>query len=168
MVVSLSALWWKSKFLLKGEAVFPLGFLTWGQTMVEVMKIMATSFKRCHAGPATVSALTVQQATTNPRLQQRFLHTHRQVWVSLLWVTAPFFWALVCTRFCCALRESDSPVLWTFWQLCSGLMVNFSKRAYAIPRSTAPRVPVPAAVHCWPVSPQDTPKHSSVSVSVWL
>ena len=58
--------------------------------MVEVMKIMATSFKRCHAGPAIVSALTLQQATTNPRLQQRLLDTHGQVLVSLLWVTAPF------------------------------------------------------------------------------
>ena len=32
-----------------------------------------------------------------------------------------------------------------------GLMVISSKRAYAIPRSTAPRAPAPAAVHCWPV-----------------
>ena len=29
-----------------------------------------------------------------------------------------------------------------------GLMVTSSKRAYAIPRSTAPRAPAPAAVHC--------------------
>ena len=29
---------------------------TWGQTMVEVMKIMATSFKRSHAYTATLSA----------------------------------------------------------------------------------------------------------------
>ena len=29
-----------------------------------------------------------------------------------------------------------------------GLMVTSSKRAYAIPRSTAPRDPAPAAVHC--------------------
>ena len=47
-----------------------------------------------------------------------------------------------------------------------GLMVTSSKRAYAIPRSAAPRAPVPAAVHCRPVPPQDMLKHSSVSVSV--
>ena len=47
-----------------------------------------------------------------------------------------------------------------------GLMVTSSKRAYAIPRSTAPRDPAPAAVHCWPITPQEIPKHSSVSVSV--
>ena len=39
-----------------GGAVFPLCCLTRGQTMVEVMKIMATSFKRSHAGTATLSA----------------------------------------------------------------------------------------------------------------
>ena len=47
-----------------------------------------------------------------------------------------------------------------------GLMVTSSKRAYAIPRSAAPRAPVPVAVHCWPIPPQETLKHSSVSVSV--
>jgi len=46
------------------------------------------------------------------------------------------------------------------------LMVTSSKRAYAKPKSTAPRAPVPTAVHCWPIPPQETLKHSSVSVSV--
>ena len=45
-------------------------------------------------------------------------------------------------------------------------MVTSSQTAYAIPRSTAPRDPAPAAVHCWPIPPQETLKHSSVSVSV--
>ena len=39
-----------------GGAVFPPCYLTWGQTMVEVMKIMATSFKRYHACTAALSA----------------------------------------------------------------------------------------------------------------
>ena len=52
--------------------------------MVEVMKIMATSFKRSHALLHSVP-LTLQQATTNPGLQQRLLDTHGQAWVSLLW-----------------------------------------------------------------------------------
>ena len=47
-----------------------------------------------------------------------------------------------------------------------GLMVTSYKGAYAIPRSTAVRASDPAAVHCWPVPPQETLKHSSVSVSV--
>ena len=47
----------------------------------------------------------------------------------------------------CALQESVSPVLCKFWWLYGELMVTSSKRAYAIPRSTAPRAPAPAAVH---------------------
>ena len=47
-----------------------------------------------------------------------------------------------------------------------GLMATSSKRVYAIPRSAAPRVADPAAVHCSPVPPQETLKYSSVSVSV--
>ena len=45
-------------------------------------------------------------------------------------------------------------------------MATSSKSAYAIPKSVAPRAPVPVADHCQPVSPQGTLKHSSVSVSV--
>ena len=47
-----------------------------------------------------------------------------------------------------------------------GLMTTSSKRAYAIPRSTASRAPAPAAIHCSPVPPQETLKHSFDSVSV--
>ena len=53
--------------------------------MVEVMKVMATVFKRSHALLHIVPP-PLQQATTNPRLQWRLLDTHGQVWVSLLWV----------------------------------------------------------------------------------
>ena len=53
--------------------------------MVEVMKIMVTSFKRYHAGTTTLSAPNLQQATANPHVCWRLLDTPRQVWVSLLW-----------------------------------------------------------------------------------
>ena len=36
-----------------------------------------------------------------------------------------------------------------------GLMATFSKRAYAVPKPAAPRAPVPVAIHCWPVPPQE-------------
>ena len=52
--------------------------------MVEIMKIMATSFKRFYALLYSVPP-TLKQATTNQRLCWRFLDIHRQVWVSLLW-----------------------------------------------------------------------------------
>ena len=67
--------------------------LTWGQTMVEVMKIMVTSLK------GSVHALlhslppTLQQAPMKSHLYRRLLNTLRQVWVCLLWgVTTPFSW----------------------------------------------------------------------------
>ena len=52
--------------LLMGGAVFPPYCLTSSQTMVELMKIMATSFKGSQARSAELSALTLQQATANP------------------------------------------------------------------------------------------------------
>ena len=64
------------QFLLKDGAVFPLYHLIWGQIMVEVMKIMVTSFKRSHARTATLSVPSPEQATADPRLCQRLLDTH--------------------------------------------------------------------------------------------
>ena len=81
-------------------------------------------------------------------------------------VTAPFSWVLVHTKFCLCPPRVCFPVLCKFWQLYGGLMATSSRKAYASPRSAAPRAPAPAAVHCSPVPPQETPKHSSVSVSV--
>ena len=47
----------------------------------------------------------------------------------------------------CALPESVSPVLCKLWRLYGELMATSSQRAYAVPTSTAPRAPAPAAVH---------------------
>ena len=53
--------------------------------MVEIMKIMATSFKRSHAHTAALRGLTLQKATTDPHLRQVLVDTLGQIWVSLLW-----------------------------------------------------------------------------------
>ena len=53
--------------------------------MVEVMKIMVTSFKRSHAGTATLSAPNPAAGDHPPRLCWPLLDTYGQVWVSLLW-----------------------------------------------------------------------------------
>ena len=54
--------------------------------MLEVMKIMATSFKMSHACTAILNPPTLQQATADPcHCFWRLLDTHGQVWVSLLW-----------------------------------------------------------------------------------
>ena len=44
------------EFSVDGWDCVPFLLFTWGQTMVEVMKIMVTSFQRSHAGTATLSA----------------------------------------------------------------------------------------------------------------
>ena len=44
------------QFSVDGWGCVPSLLFTWGQTMVEVMKIMVTSFKRSHAGTATLHA----------------------------------------------------------------------------------------------------------------
>ena len=55
------------------------------RTMVEVMKIMATSFKRSHGCLPHSVPPPLQQATADTCLHWKLLDTHRQVWVSLLW-----------------------------------------------------------------------------------
>ena len=88
--------------------------LTWDQAMVEVMKIMLTSFKRSLAHTVTLSTPTLQQATADPCLRRRLLDTYRQVCVSVCGVTAPFSQVLVARGFVCSLQESVSPVLCEF------------------------------------------------------
>ena len=99
-----------------GRAVFLPCCLTWNQTMVEVMKSMATSFKRSWARTA---------ATQCPRPCSRPLLTHTSAGDS--WtltgkseaVSSPGCW---CTQgFVCALQESVSLVLCTFWQIYGGI-----------------------------------------------
>ena len=71
-----------------------------------------------------------------------------------------------CTRFCCAHQESIFQSCVSYSISMVGLIVISSKRAYAIPKSAAPRAPVPAAAHHQPIPPQEMLKHSSVSISV--
>ena len=63
----------------------PSLLFTWSQTVEEVMKIMATSFQRSRAHIARLSAPTLRQAISDPRLCRRLLVIYRQVWVSFLW-----------------------------------------------------------------------------------
>ena len=140
-------------------AVFPPCCLSWGQTMIEVMKIMEISFKRSHA--------------PNPEAGRWSTPLLETAWHSLASVSQALVESMLlppgswCTQGLFVSSKSLFP------QSCVssggsvvGLMATSSKRAYAIPRSTAPRAPAPAAGHCWPVSPQETLKHSSGSVSV--
>ena len=127
-------------------AVFSPCFLTRDQTIVEVMKKMATFFRRssaCHSQcpDPEVSHRHPMPLPGTPGLTGKSGSVSNGV-------TPSFSWVLLCTGFYCALQESVSPVLCKFWWLYGGLMATSSKRAYAIPRSAAPRAPAPVAGHC--------------------
>ena len=150
-----------------GRTVFPLCYLTWSQAMMEVMKIMAISFKWSHAGTATLSAPNPAAGHGQPHLHRRLLETPRQVWVSLLWGSLLLYHGSWCTQgSVCALQESIFRVLCRCWWLYCELMATSSKKAYAITRSATLRAPAPGAIRCWPVPPQEILKHSSVSAFV--
>ena len=116
--------------------------------MVEVMKIMATSFKRSHALLHSVP-LTLKQAMVDPHLHQRLLDMPSQVWASLLWGHCSFLLGPGAHKFLFVPSKSLFP------QSCVssggsmvGLMATSSKRACAVPRSAAHRAPGPKAGHC--------------------
>ena len=153
------------QFSVDGRGCFLPCYLTWGQTMVEVMKTVVTSFKRSHDALLHSVPRTLQQASTNPRFHWRIQDTGKSGWVSCV-VTAPFSCVLVHTSFRCALQESVSQSCVSSGSFIVRLMVASSKRAYATPGSAAPRAPVPVAVHRWPAPPQETLRHRSISVSV--
>ena len=150
-----------------GWGCVPSLSFTWGQAMVDVMKIMGTSLKRSHAHTATLSAPNPAASHCRPMPPPE---TTGHLWASLghsLMGSLLLLPGSLCVQgSVCVLWESVSLVLCKFWQLYGGLMATSSKRAYAIPRSAAPRAPAPVAVHCWPILPQETLKHNSVSVSV--
>ena len=84
---------------------------------------------------------TLQQATADPCLCQRLLDIHGQVWVSVFWGHCSFLLGPG------AHKVLFVPTKSLFPQSCVssggsmvGLMANSSHGAYAIPRSTAPRV----------------------------
>ena len=109
----------------------------------------------------------LQQATADPHLCWSFLDAPGQVWVSLLWGHCYFLLGPRAGKPLSVSSKGPFPQSC----VCSGgsvmeLMVTSSKRVYSIPRSPAPRTPAPASVHCCPVPPPETLKHSSASVSV--
>ena len=151
------------QFPIDGWSFVPSLLFIWAQTMVEVMKIMVTSLKRSHACTATFSAPSPAAGHHRPTPPPE-TPGHPQASPlpspvgSLLF--SPGSW---CTRFCCALQESISQSYVSSGSSMVGLMSTSSKRTYAILTS---RGPVPLADHHRPIPPQETLKHSSVSVSV--
>ena len=131
------------------------------------MKIMATSFKTSHACTATLSAPNPAaghcQPTPSPETSGHLQASLGQSPVGSL-LLSPGSWCAQVSV--CAHQEFVSQSCVSSGGSMVGLMATSSRRASATARSAAPRAPAPAAVHCWPIPPQETLKHSSVSVSV--
>ena len=138
---------------------------TRGQTVVEAVKIMVTSFKRSHTRSATLHAPNPAAGHCWPMpLPETPGHSRVSLSQSVMGsvMLSPGSW---CTQVSiCILQEAVSQSCVSSGSSIVGLIATSSKRA--IPRSATPRAAAPAAVHCWPVPPQKTLKHSSVSVSV--
>ena len=137
------------QFFVDGWSCVPSLLFTWGHTMVEVMKIMVTSFQRSHACSATLSAPSPAAGhhQPTPPLEPPG-HSRASLGQSLVGslLLSPGCWGIQGSV--CALQESISQSCVSSGSSVVGLMVTSSKRAYATPRSAAPRAPAPAAGHC--------------------
>ena len=129
----------------------PSLLLTWGQTMVEgdSFKLWQppskdTMYVLLHSVPPAL-----WQAPSDPCLPWRLLDTHWQVRVRPLWGHCSFLLGPGVHKVLFVSAKSLFPQSC----VCSAgsmvwLMVTSSKRAYAMPRSTALRAPAPAAGRC--------------------
>ena len=105
-----------------GGTVFPHCCLTWDQSVVEVMKTTATSFKRSYAGTAALGDPDPAAGHCWPVPPPESPgHSQASLGQSLVGslLLSPGSW--FAQDFVCAFQESVSPVLCKFWQLCGGV-----------------------------------------------
>ena len=105
-----------------GGAVFPPCCLTWGQTMVELMKIMAASFNRSHACASALSAPDPAPGHHRPTpLLETPEHSRASLGQCLLGslLLSPGSWCAKC--FVYSLQESVFPDLCKLWWFCGGI-----------------------------------------------
>ena len=124
--------------------------------MVEVMKIMVSSFKKSHACTATLSAPNPAAGHHQPMpLLETPGHSQASLGQSLV-ESLPLSPGVWCTQgFVCALQKSVSPVLHKFWRLYGGVNGNLFQEGLCHTQvsSTQPyprlqHTPAPVAVHC--------------------
>ena len=136
------------QFSVDGWSCVPSLLFTWGQTIMEVMKIMVTAFKRSHICTATLSAPNPAAGHHQPMpLFEISGHSQASLGQSLVGSLLLSPGSLCAQGSVCALQESISQSCVNSGSSTVELMAT-SKRPYAIPKSAAPRAPVPAAVHC--------------------
>ena len=109
---------------------------------------MVTSFKRSHACTATLSIPNPAAGHHQPTpLRETPGHSQASLGQSLV-SHCSFLLSHGAQGSVCALQESVSQSCVSSGSSMMGLMATSSKRAYAIPKSAAPRASVPVAVHC--------------------
>ena len=117
------------QFSVEGWGCVPSLLFTWAQTMVEVMNIMRTSFKRSHACTATLSVPDPATGHRRPKpLTETLGHSQTSLGKSLVGslLLSPESWCIQGSI--CALQESVSPVLCKFWQLYCGVNGNLLQK----------------------------------------
>ena len=131
-----------------GWGFVPLCWLTRGLTMVKVMKIIVTSFKRFHACTSALSAPSPAAGHRRPTPLPETPGHSGQVWVGLLSGHCSFLLGPGLHKVLFVPSRSLFPQSGvSSGGSIVGLMATSSKRA-CIPRSAAPRAPTPAAGHC--------------------
>ena len=136
------------QFSVDGWGCVPSLLFTWGQTIVEVMKIMVTSFIRSPACMATLTAPNPAAGRHRPMpLLETPGHSRASLGQSLVGSLLPSPGSWFIQDSVCALQESVSQSCVSPGRSMVGLMVTSSKKAYAIPKSAAPRAPAPVTVH---------------------
>ena len=107
---------------------------------------------------------TTQWATTNPRLQQRFLDTHRQVRVHLLWGHCSFLQGPVHKVPLCPPR-AVSPVLSRFWQCYGAVNGDLLQEGLCHTQVCCTQSPCPFGR---PLLTWACRRHSNTQRQVWL
>ena len=110
------------QFSVEGWSCVPSLLFTWGQTMVEVMNIIRTSFKRSHACTAILSVPDPAAGHHRSKpLTETLGHSQASLGKSLVGslLLSPESWCIQGSIY--ALQESVSPVLCKFWRLYGGV-----------------------------------------------
>ena len=127
-----------------GGTVFPPCYLTWGQTMVEVRKIMVTSFRRSHACTAALSPPHPAAGHHQPMpLLETPGHSQASLSQSLVGSMLLFPGSWCIQGGVCALQESVSPVLCKFWWLYGGVNDDLHQEGLCLTQVCCPQSPCP-------------------------
>ena len=122
------------QFSVDGWSCVPSLLFIWGQTMVDVMKIMVTFLKRSHTCAATVCDPSPAAGHHQPTPSPETPGHHRQVSCG---VAVPSSLVLVHKALLCPPRVYF-PVLCKFWQLCGRVNGDILQEGLCHPHTQSP------------------------------